>query len=95
MSEDNEVVLSGPLACERPLAEIMALSTAIYALGSADLGGTDNGPIRNGEALATLAWMIQDRVLLIDKNIWPEGPIFEFNLPSSVVAARREARQNG
>jgi hypothetical protein len=60
-----------PADCETPLREMEALSTAIYALGlAADAPETG---YRTGEATATLAWMIRDRLRIIDQNLFPAG----------------------
>jgi hypothetical protein len=69
--------LSGRQACEMPLVEIEALSIALHVLGSEV--DTDKFGVRLGEAVSTLAWMIRERTLLIDRNLFPDGPAFDEN----------------
>ena len=75
---------SGKTACEKPMLEIEALAVAIYALGlQAD---DDKLGIRTGDTISMLGWMIRDRLMLIDRNIFPGSPVFDDNYEAKEVA---------
>ena len=74
----------GRLACETPMLEIEAMATAIYVLG--DQADSDKYGIRVGEAISRLAWMIRDRVLVMDRNLFPNSPVFDDNVGAEEAA---------
>lgn len=61
---------------EKPLLEIEALASAIYVLGAVD---ADKYGIRIEDAISQFGWMIRERVLLIDRNLFPRSPVFDEN----------------
>jgi len=66
----------GKHGCEQSMMEIMALSTAIMAMGMAE---DEGGPTGNIEAVVALAGMIRERLLFIDRKLFPDGPVFDEN----------------